>query len=130
MGYHERSFDLFLPYSLDSDLIDITENDYLAFFLDAIEHPEHYDGKRICFTDPIEVRRDGMPRVGRVVMTCCMADLQFMSFPLTEDQETEGWVTLEAKGYKMSDGRLSLIPMKVTPSAPSSTPILSTQTPR
>ena len=129
MGYHERAFDLFLPYSLDSESIEVPERDYLTFCLDAADHPEHYDGKRICFPDPLELRHDGLDRaakVGRVVMTCCMADLQFMGFPLTEDQPREGWFTLEAQGRMTGQGGLLLAPKRLMPAKPSGTPILST----
>ena len=128
MGYHERAFDLFLPYSLDSDSIEVAERDYLAFCLDAADHPEHYDGKRICFPDPVELRHDGPDRaakVGRVVMTCCMADLQFMGFPLTGDPPREGWFTLEAQGCTANQGGLLLAPERLMPAKPSATPILS-----
>ena len=98
MGFHEKAFDLFVPYSLEEERITITEKNYLIFWLDAADHPEHYEGKRICFKDPLELRSSvENPSVnrkdqaaesntwfaGRVVMTCCMADLQFMSFELT-----------------------------------------------
>lgn len=128
MGYHEKAFDLFLPYSLDSDSIEIAEPDYLAFFLDAADHPEHYDGKRLRFTDPVELRHDGSDRaakVGRVVMTCCMADLQFMGLSLTEDQPHEGWFTLEAQGCMTGQGSLLLAPKRLMAAKPSETPILS-----
>lgn len=125
MGYHERAFDLFVPYSLESAHIDITERDFLAFFLDAADHPEHYNGKRLCFTDPVELRSGEPPRLGRVVMTCCMADLQFMSFPLTRDPNLTGWFTLEADGLWTGSGRLMLVPIQLTQSKPSLVPILS-----
>ena len=118
MGYHERAFDRFLPYSLDDDPITITEDIYLPFWLDAYELPEHYEGKNLRFTDPLELRRiagndteepHSAARTtpwsaGRVVMTCCMADLQFMSFELEIDADTDsglviptgGWITLDA----------------------------------
>jgi len=85
MGYHERAFDLFVPYSLQEKELYISVREYLPFWLDAAEHPEHYEGKRIHFTDPLELRHvtdDASWSAGRVVMTCCMADLQFMSLEL------------------------------------------------
>ncbi len=103
MGYHEKAFDLFLPFSLDGEEITITEERYLPFWLDALDHPEHYEGKRIHFADPLELRQDesdGTWRAGRVVMVCCMADLQFMSFALDDDSKVseDGWVTFDALG--------------------------------
>ena len=93
MGYHERAFDLFVPFDLAADAITIGEAEYLAFYLDACEHPEHYAGKELRFELPLEVR-SGV--AGRTVMTCCMADIQFMGFPLVCDGEAQGWVSLDA----------------------------------
>ena len=79
------------------------------FWLDAAEHPEHYEDKRLCFADPLELRHDdsGFWSAGRVVMTCCMADLQFMSLELTDMTDkavTGGWITMEAFGRLAKDG--------------------------
>ena len=93
MGYHEKAFGLFLPFPLEESEITITEKSYLPLWLDALDHPEHYDGKLIHFTDPIELIRtdENSPwTCGRVVMTCCMADLQFMSFEL-DDSSSDAW---------------------------------------
>ncbi len=120
MGFHEKAFDLFVPYSLDAETITITENEYLIFWLDAADHPEHYEGKTLCFTDPLELRFSDEKRpkssndqaaadsnswsAGRIVMTCCMADLQFMSFKLIEVKTLHaGWVTIEAIGRVGTD---------------------------
>ena len=118
MGYHERAFDLFLPYSLEDEVITITDENYLPFWLDALEHPQHYEGKNLRFQDPLELRRSapGTPEeqrrsaeaapwfAGRVVMVCCMADLQFMSFEL--DLETYS----EPDGALKPDGTLKVTP--------------------
>ncbi len=105
MGYHEKAFDLFLPYSTDGPEIRIRTEDFIAFWLDAGEHPQRYDEKRILLEVPLELRRDvdtGGLRCGRTVMTCCMADLQFMSFPILEGSVSvdnkEGWITAEVRG--------------------------------
>ncbi len=85
MGYHEKAFEMFLPYSLEDPEIKIDKEKFLPFWLDALDHPEHYDGKDLLFTDPVELKKsgtDGRWACGRVVMTCCMQDLQFMSFEL------------------------------------------------
>ena len=120
MGYHERAFDLFLPFSLEDEVITITEENYLPFWLDALEHPQHYEGKNLRFQAPLELRRSatGTPEelrssavctpeeqrrsaeaapwyAGRVVMVCCMADLQFMSFELDLEPDSEPIGTLK-----------------------------------
>ena len=130
MGYHEKAFDLFLPFSLDDDEIVVGEKEFLPLWLDSFDHPEHYDGKMLRFTDPIEVRRDDAGRpwaCGRVVMACCMADLQFMSFELVvnayksgEDVSAgpdAGWYTLEARAETAAGNygqkKLRLIPKAI-----------------
>ena len=111
MGYHERAFDRFLPFSLEDEVITITEKDYIPFWLDALENPEHYEGKTLCFRDPLELRRSTETSpwyAGRVVMVCCMADLQFMSFELDLEPESE------------PDGTLKVTPTGDTDSPPDS----------
>ncbi len=159
MGYHEKAFDLFVPWSLDENEIEITQETYLLFWLDAADHPEHYDGKMIRFTSPLEVRVSGNGigsgsgiqstdrsaasgdrqnagkdySAGRIVMTCCMADLQFMSFPLAGENvcPDTGWFLITARAECRSGeyGRrvLSLQPCDMqTASAPAEL-ILSAQ---
>lgn len=109
MGYHERAFDRFVPYSLESKELTIRAKDHVIFWLDAAEHPEHYDGKQLYFPDPLELRQDpdtGRWSAGRVVMTCCMADLQFMSLPLTDTDSVHlqgGWITMLSEGQLAAD---------------------------
>ena len=108
MGYHEKAFDLFLPYSLEDKEITISEGRFLPLWLDAFDHPEHYEGKTIRFIDPLELRRigtDGAWFAGRVVMTCCMADLQFMAFELKGASAVfdGGWIGLDALALVESD---------------------------
>lgn len=108
MGYHEKAFSLFLPFSLDDDEIEIGEKNYLPFWLDALDHPEHYDGKTIRFTDPFELKQadEGGPwSIGRIVMTCCMADLQFMAFEILDSSGKTycDWASGEALACVMTD---------------------------
>ena len=103
LGHYEKAFDLVVPYSLEDEKITISEDDYLIFWLDAYEHPEHYVGKLICFSDPLELHEDENGwSAGRLVMICCMADIQYISFDL-QGEETEmlreGWAGIEAFGY-------------------------------
>ena len=122
MGYHERAFDLFLPFSLEGSEISIDQGSYLPFWLDALDHPEHYQGKILRFTDPLELRRIGEEEswsAGRVVMVCCMADLQFMGLALEDYGKSfeGGWITLEAAARVERDEygrpRLKLRPERI-----------------
>ena len=101
MGYHEKAFDLFLPFSPDDREIAVGTESYIPLWLDALDHPEHYEGKTLRFTDPLELRRNGEDgwSAGRVVMVCCMADLQFMAFSLDAGAEEPegGWAVFDAE---------------------------------
>lgn len=107
MGYHEKAFGMFLPYSLPGDPIVIREESFLPLWLDALDHPEHYDGKQLVFSDPVELKRTGSGcrwSCGRTVLTCCMQDLQFMSFEVETGAEREsdgheGWITGRALAF-------------------------------
>ncbi len=119
MGYHEKAFDIFLPFSLEEPEISINTETYLPLWLDALEHPEHYDGKRLCFKDPLELRNTeprGYWSAGRVVMVCCMADLQFMAFELEEGEEmlTDGWAVFDAEA-RMVTGEYGVRRLKLKP---------------
>ena len=143
MGYHERAFDLFLPFSLEDEVITITEENYLPFWLDALEHPQHYEGKNLRFQAPLELRRSatGTPEelrssavctpeeqrrsaeaapwyASRVVMVCCMADLQFMSFELDLEPDSEPIGTLKVT----PNGDTDSTPDSTPDSAPKDTP--------
>jgi len=116
MGYHEKAFDLFLPFSLSEPEITIPRDYYLPLWLDALDHPEHYTGKILHFSDALEIRRtdDGL-RAGLVVMTCCMSDLQFLSFRLKESNNIQlGWATFDAR---VNEG-LVLEVTDITPAKP------------
>ena len=109
MGYHEKAFDLFLPFSLEGDEISVPERSFVPLWLDALDHPEHYEGKTIRFTDPLELRRSeetGLWSAGRVIMACCMADLQYMAFELDAAADTVngGWAVFDALALTGTDG--------------------------
>ena len=111
MGYHEKAFEMFLPYSLEDPEIEINEDRFIPLWLDALDHPEHYDRKTLVFAGPVQFRQTepgGTWSCGRVVMTCCMQDLQFMSFVVESGPEpgekiSEGWVTGKASACVKAD---------------------------
>ena len=80
MGYHEKAFGNILTYDLSANPIEIGDQDFLSFFLDITEDPDKYDGKEVNLVGQIRYEDADSLRVGRTVMTCCMADLSFLSF--------------------------------------------------
>lgn len=72
-----------LPYDVNADLIEIADDDFAIFYLDALDNQDRYNGKRVTFTGMVYKnfafqRNDFVP--GRRVMTCCADDVAFLGF--------------------------------------------------
>ncbi len=70
-----------LPFDLTKDLIEMEDGDFGVWYLDVMENPAKYAGKKVRFK--AMVYRDAeMPKgffyAGRYAMTCCEADIQFV----------------------------------------------------
>lgn len=92
-----------LPYDVKADPIRIGDKDFGIFYLDAMEHPERYDGKRIRAKGRA-FRMQDMPKhcfvFGRHAMTCCVDDIGGIGFLCRyKDREpgTNDWIYLTAK---------------------------------
>ena len=121
-GYHEKAFDDLVPFDLDRPSLEITESDLVPFMLDAAAHPEHYEGKEIRLTGHVE-HHSGR-RIGRTVMTCCMADLQFRGVAIEgTDVPDSGWARMTGRGEVTRDacGQRRLV-LRVVDWAPVSAP--------
>lgn len=93
-----------LPFDLDADVIDIADEDYGLWYLDAAENTEKYRGKTVRFKAYV----CQTPRVpkgcfvpGRFGMTCCAEDISFIGF-ICEAKDAarlkhRSWVTVTAK---------------------------------
>lgn len=95
-----------LPFDINADVIDLRKGiDYGVWYLDAMEHPERYDGKTIRFIGMV-ARPDDFPKgyfvPGRMAMTCCAQDMQFLGYACAYDQEKidaireKSWVEITA----------------------------------
>ena len=95
-----------LPFDLNADIIDISDIDYGIWYVDAMDHPEHYDGKTIRFKGRVMKPRRMTPGYfvpGRKAMTCCADDTVFLGFLCRShnvDKLKNGqWLTVTAKVY-------------------------------
>lgn len=94
-----------LPFDINADVIDITDADYGIWYLDAMDDPKKYDGKKIHFLAlvyrPERKMKRGVFVPGRFAMTCCEADIQFVGFKCRYDQaETiphRSWIDITAE---------------------------------
>ena len=88
MGYSEKAFGNFLPYDIKQNVISIRQDDYAIFFLDCNENYQNYLNKVVELT--VQVRKEDDHFIaGRLVMTCCMADIQFLGFKIKSNDVSE-----------------------------------------
>ena len=72
-----------LPYDMNADVIEIPDDDYGIFYLDAMDNLKNYVGKKVRFLAMIYRGKEtpkGTFVPGRFAMTCCAADIAFIGF--------------------------------------------------
>lgn len=79
-----------LPYDISKDKILLEEDDYPVWYMDCFDNYQKYYGKEITFVATIE-KIDDTDRIvpGRMVMTCCEADVQFLGFECINETKEE-----------------------------------------
>lgn len=87
-----------LPYDLEADVIEICDDDYGIWYMDAMDNPKKYNGKVVKFTAMVYLS-EKLPRnsfvPGRFAMTCCADDIAFMGMPCKVDSENIGTLNLK-----------------------------------
>lgn len=76
-------FEETLPFDIEADVIEIEDADFGIWYVDASDHPEHYDGKTVRFKGQVYKNRNLGNQFfvpGRRVMTCCADDVAFLGF--------------------------------------------------
>lgn len=94
-----------LPYDLNQDIIDITDMDYGIWYMDALEEPKKYAGKKVRFLGlvyrPEGKLKKGVFIPGRFAMTCCADDVTFIGFKCKSDKADQiphkSWITITAE---------------------------------
>lgn len=72
-----------LPYDLNADIIELTDDDYGLWYMDAMDNPDRYDGKVVKFVATVYKPRNfpsGYFVPGRMAMTCCADDIRMIGF--------------------------------------------------
>ena len=91
------------PFDMSQEIIDIPDEDYGVWFVDAMDHPERYDGHLVhvklvmCHSQ----KYPGIHCPGRFVMTCCENDITFYGL-IAHGEELEqftnrDWVEVTAR---------------------------------
>lgn len=93
-----------LPYDLNQDIVDITDMDYGIWYMDALDDPRKYEGKKVRFLALVyrpEKLKKGVFVPGRFAMTCCAEDITFVGFKCKYDKASEiphkSWITITAE---------------------------------
>jgi hypothetical protein len=68
------------PFDITQDPIEIPDEDFGVWYVDAMDHPEHYDGKRLHMKAVMchSKKYPGTYVPGRFAMVCCANDMQFL----------------------------------------------------
>ncbi len=68
------------PFDVTQDPIEIPDEDFGVWYVDAMDHPEHYDGRRVRLRAIMchSKKYPGTFVPGRFAMVCCAADTQFL----------------------------------------------------
>ncbi|MGN0299610.1 MAG: GTP-binding protein [Lachnospiraceae bacterium] len=93
-----------LPYKVDVDHIDLTDEMYPIWYVDAMDNPERYVGKTISFLAMV-LKPEQLPKnyfiPGRLVMTCCADDVTYLGYVCksraARNLENKQWVKVTAK---------------------------------
>lgn len=99
-----------LPYDVSKDLIELTDDTYGIWYLDALDNLERYMGKKVSFVASALVPGNfakGYFVPGRAIMTCCAEDIQFLGFACKYSGEVKdhSWVKVTATvGREYFDG--------------------------
>lgn len=96
-----------LPFDINQEVIDLEGINYGVWYLDAMEHMERYEGKKVRFR-AIVAKPDGFAKgyfvPGRMAMTCCAEDMQFLGYACKcesiDSIAEKSWIQLTAEVRK------------------------------
>lgn len=94
----------FVPYDLNADIIDIADEDFGIFYVDAGENVEAYEGKTVRFLGQVlksSKKDQGFFVPSRKAMTCCAEDITYIGYmcryPDADDLTVGDWVRVTAE---------------------------------
>lgn len=103
----EGEIDVFaeeMPFDIHAPVIEIAPEDYGIWYIDAMDHPDKYEGKTVRFQGRVMKPRNPLSSFfvpGRTAMTCCADDTTFIGY-MCKTKETSKlkngqWVDVTAK---------------------------------
>ncbi|MBO5489436.1 MAG: TIGR03943 family protein, partial [Eubacterium sp.] len=118
-GSVESNIDEELPYDVNAHVIELEDDDFGLWYLDASEHPDKYVDKKIIFRGQVYRNRTFPADAfvpARAAMTCCADDIAKIGFichyPEADKFATDSWVkvTVEVRP-EYSRRQDALVPM-------------------
>ncbi len=93
-----------LPFDISGEELDITDADYAIWYMDCMENPKKYVGKKVTFLalvyNPGKLKK-GVFVPGRFAMTCCVEDVTFIGFKCRYPEEDKiphkSWIQITAE---------------------------------
>lgn len=93
-----------LPFDVNAPVVEIEDRDYAFFYRDLSENMKNYIGKTVKFKGLVATDKRLPPDnvvVGRHIMTCCEADIQYSGLacilPQPMGLKTRDWIEVTAK---------------------------------
>ena len=93
-----------LPFDISGDELDITDADYAIWYMDCMEDPKKYVGKKVKFLALVynpDKLKNGVFVPGRFAMTCCVDDVTFIGFKCKYPDEKKiphkSWINITAE---------------------------------
>ncbi len=100
----QLEFEEEMPFDIHADVIEIADVDYGIWYIDAMDHPEKYDGKTLKFKAMVYIGKrlpKGYFVPGRMAMTCCEDDTAFIGFlcesSYVDRLKSKQWIEITAK---------------------------------
>lgn len=93
-----------LPFDISGDELEISDADYAIWYMDCLENPKKYEGKKVSFLalvyNPDKLKK-GVMVPGRFAMTCCVEDVTFIGFKCKYPDEDKiphkAWINITAE---------------------------------
>ena len=110
-----------LPYDMKADPIVMTDEQFGTFYVDSMDHPERYDGKRVRLVGQAW-KRPNFPKgyyyFARNAMTCCTNDIAPCGWVCkgdrTPDNKTYFTLTARCQQVQGPDGQVALMLNELT----------------
>ena len=105
-----------LPYDMKADPIPVADDQFGIFYVDSMDHPERYDGRRVQLVGQAWRRKEfpkGFYYFAREAMTCCSNDIAPCGWVCkgdrTPDNKTYFLLTARCQKVTSPDGQTALM---------------------